>query len=204
MASYEYSIEEDFPNNKVSTAQLQNEIMGVPLLSAVFSSVGTAGDVCSVNFSANLDAAGIGALDNVVANHQGFSIHIKFHESVSLLVSEKDLGSLNWEEIGGVVTDPSFFSLNFTKIFGRVSCMIKTSGIGAELRIMEVQGTSTAMTNPVIAIPDTLGQWQMFSFMSNSPPRAGGAYYVMEGKKGSAVSFQIKNALISLMETEIV
>jgi hypothetical protein len=106
-----------------------------------------------------------------------------------------------WEEIGGAVTTPSFFTPDYANCIGRVTGMICTTGAGAELRVIENSASASNVQVGQFVVPDTGGVWQMFGFMvANQPPAAGTNEYVLQGKLASASALSIKAASVSLLQ----
>jgi hypothetical protein len=73
MATYDYSIYNDFPNHKVAPGRLKQEIEEKPEITVALDvpAITTLADVCSIHFKADLDASQQTALDQVVAAHGG-------------------------------------------------------------------------------------------------------------------------------------
>lgn len=67
--TYQYSVSSDFPAGKVRGDLLQKQIAAEAGIQQAVQHVSTAGDACSVVFSAALDAPGEAALDALVAAH---------------------------------------------------------------------------------------------------------------------------------------
>ena len=202
MASKIYLISEDFPNQKVKPDKLQKEIAADPALQSLIQSINGRGNEVSIDFSGELTTEQEEALDTIVAAHTGTATDIKFHESTTLFSEKKDLLDINeWEDLGGVATDPEFFTPNIASIFGRVGCALKTSGAGAEIRVVEDKfGVITDLTTTPIQLPDTGGLWVPFQFNTDASPNAGGAIYRVEGRRSAATLAEVKYVVISMME----
>jgi len=67
---YTYSISQDFPNGKVSTDRLSQEIRGSAIIEAL-DFINTNGDVCDIYFKAELTSGDEVILDGIVAAHSG-------------------------------------------------------------------------------------------------------------------------------------
>jgi len=70
MATYTYSISQDFPNAKVDPSRLASEIGRSAIVTAL-ASVNTAGNDCNVVFKASLSSGDEAILDGLVAAHSG-------------------------------------------------------------------------------------------------------------------------------------
>lgn len=68
---YTYSISGDFPNQKVNSDRLTQEIADDATITTELDYVETAGDACDIWFVDALAAPEVTALDTVVANHSG-------------------------------------------------------------------------------------------------------------------------------------
>lgn len=68
--AYTYSISADFPNGKVDSARLQQEIRASAIVTAL-AGISTGGDICSILFKAALSAEDETILDGIVATHSG-------------------------------------------------------------------------------------------------------------------------------------
>jgi len=65
-----YSIQNDFPNHKVATDRLEQQINDSAIVTAL-DTINTAGDLCAVIFKAALSVGDLAILDNIVATHNG-------------------------------------------------------------------------------------------------------------------------------------
>jgi hypothetical protein len=67
---YTYSVQTDFPNHKVDSGRLREEILGSAIVTALRDII-TEGDVCTITFKATLSAGDELILDGIVAVHSG-------------------------------------------------------------------------------------------------------------------------------------
>jgi hypothetical protein len=68
--TYTYSIQNDFPNHKISSDRLAQEIQQSAIVVAL-NCINTAGDVCDILFKAELSEGNKTILDGLVAAHSG-------------------------------------------------------------------------------------------------------------------------------------
>lgn len=89
------------------------------------------------------------------------------HATTTLVGLPRDLGPA-WTDLGGVVTNPSFFVPNVAAVIGLVTGNIRTNGLGAKLRVVEdVVGAENILIEQ--PLPDTGGAWQVFQFLTGNP-----------------------------------
>jgi hypothetical protein len=122
-----------------------------------------------------------------------------FHASTKLVESEAALGA-DWTPLGGVVTDPHTFAKNVDKVFASLVGGVRTTGLGAELRMVQIAaGVETVLGT--VALPDTLSSWATFQGYTNIPPSGGLNTYRVEGRSGSASSASVRFISATLLES---
>ena len=90
---YTYSIQNDFPNHKVATDRLAQEIRDSAIVTAL-DYINTAGDDCNIFFKADLSPTDKTILDGIVATHSGIPLPNptpKVQDDGSLVVAQAGL-----------------------------------------------------------------------------------------------------------------
>lgn len=113
-----------------------------------------------------------------------------------------------WQDLGGRVTNiQSLMSLLFhhvdmSRAFGRVPFRIKTSGTGAQLRLVEVDAADvvTSLIATPHAVGDTVGAWQFQKFTTDVQPAVGDRLFRLEGRLNGATSATISHAAVTLLD----
>lgn len=108
----------------------------------------------------------------------------------------------SWQVVGGVVSDVSFFTADVSRALGRVVLGAKTTGTGAQLRVVEeaVDGDGEVDMKPTPhAIPDTSDAWLPEKFSTTVPPRGGDRTYRLEARRNGATTFSLRFASMSLL-----
>lgn len=106
-------------------------------------------------------------------------------------------------EIGlGTVGNPSAVVPNLALVKGSIVGAIRTSGPGAELRLVEVHddGSRLSMNTVPFAVPDTGGAYKSFQFLTDVPPTAGRHQYVLEGHAGALAVALIRWTQVALLK----
>jgi hypothetical protein len=88
LTTYTYSIQNDFPNHKISSDKLTSEI-NTSNISSVLLHINTEGDICEIFFLDSLSQQDETALNNLVAAHDGIFIPVNIME-VKLLDEYRD------------------------------------------------------------------------------------------------------------------
>lgn len=206
MATYTYSIQNDFPNHHVFgsllAVQAQEAIPGVAFV------VNTSGDVCDVVTDVVLTAPQETTLDGVVAAHLGYEITMEMLATANVVGNALAVTSdPTFVDIGGITTNPLFFEPNVNLVFGLMTGQVKTVGTGAELVIDEhFDGQPDSPLNvPPFAVPDTQGEWVTIQFPTNVAPANinQNRVFMLEGRRGGATSFEIRYSSLSLMRTVV-
>jgi len=214
---YNYTISTAFPNQKVYIPSLESQIRAAlpapaPQLDPSAGGIGanvTALDNCDIWFDAALDVAQEASLDAVVAAHTGIGVVATMFgttEIANLPHAITEVGPVDWEAIGGVVTTPSFFNPDMSQLMGRVLGKIRTDGPGAKIKICET--TDLGVKNdisPVLDLPDTGGTWQTFRLDTNQPP-ADSTWneYKLVGQTGGVVTVEFQFTTFSMLQVLIV
>ena len=125
---------------------------------------------------------------------------VRWHASSVLTDAEKSVTetSPSWQELGGSVTTPSFFTPNVSSCKGRVVGQVKTNGTGAKLRLKEGSTTPSGGYD----VPDTSGEWTNMQWFSPDAPTTGTHLYALEGQLpvSGATSMSVKYVAVSLLE----
>lgn len=132
------------------------------------------------------------------------SPRVTFHATSRIVGKEVEItNDETFEGVGGgIVTNPGFFASSLAHTFGRVTCAVKTVGLGAQLKTVEdgLDGSPMDMTSAPFEFPDTEGEWRMFNINTNVPPHTGDHEYGIQLKRGGATSFHIRSAHMTLLE----
>lgn len=208
LTKYEYSISADFPGGAVTLWQLGLEISESSIATALNHFV-QAGDTLEIWFAdaltagekTTLDGDTTGPAGGLLAAH-GAVPRYQFKASAKLFSGVKSVTSdPTFEEVEGVATNIGFFSPDLTKALGQATLLVKTSGTGAELKLVETlpDGSSPVDVSAVFSVPDTAGAWQMVEFSTNVTPRSGGHLYSLHGRLNGATSMDLKAATLLLL-----
>jgi len=126
---------------------------------------------------------------------------VKFHVSTTLIPGEKIVAGLDWADLGVVVTNAGFFSVNAAGLFGRINASVLCVGAGAELRVVErALGGAERAISAVKPVADSAGAWVLLQFSTNQPPSPSECEFVLQGRLGGAVSLLIRGCSMSLLE----
>lgn len=212
--SYEYwkKVKEVFPNDRVCPLVLQAELEADPnVFTEILGVRVKCNDIdindqedCYIKFVEQPGSVEKSYITAVCEIHLGnpFPQLPLFHASSVLTVDTKLITAVdpNWEEVGGSVTSPGFFSQNLAACRGRIVGMYQTNGEGARLRISE-DGSPAGY----FELPDTEGEWEKMQWFSTEAPSAGPCFYELDGRlpqpgAGKATEAQIKYVAVSLLE----
>ena len=204
MTTYEYVIASAVPAGKVYVGALSNAIEASSSITKALLSVTVDSGKCYVAFAEALDAAEKTALDALVAAHPGYGFAVKYHTSSTILPTEAEVAAdADWDLIGEVFTNPEFFlGPNLAGGKGRVVCQVKSVGSGAQLRLVESNGTDVIVAT--YDVPDSSGAWVAAKFFTTVASRSGDQRYRLEGRRNGATSLAVRAASISLLEFIVV
>ena len=172
---YLYTISTEFPNAKVYIPSLTSEIEASAIVTALQDiNVKVTGlDNCDIWFVDALSAGDETILDGLVAAHTGIGIVASMMGTTEVANRPFEILEVGpaWEDIGGVVTTPSFFDPDMTQLMGRILGKYKSNGVGAKVKIVETTdvGVSTDVS-PELDLPNTGGTWQTFRLDTDTPP----------------------------------
>lgn len=111
--------------------------------------------------------------------------------------------SPNWGFVGSTVGRAGFLISDLTRAIAHVTMAIKTTGTGAELRLVEATPTSD-VTCKEVTLPDTSGAWSVHEFSTipgvDPVPRDEIAEYRLEGQVDGSSTLEIRSADLSLIE----
>lgn len=207
---YTYAIATDFSSG-VDIDSLEAEIAASSITTAL-DRIDSDGTNCDIWFASALLTAEKTTLDNDVSPPTGGSIigdhagtaptEIVFHAASKLVEGEVVITQdATWQLLGGVITQPAFFTSNLAAVIGRVSAGVKTSGTTIQLKVTEDDGTTEAdlVTAPQ-TIPDTAGAWQNHNFSTDVAPRIGNNTYCLWGRLNGSASASVRFVSMSLLE----
>jgi hypothetical protein len=204
--AYTYGLT-DFPNDTVDETRLKAEVEADPAIATELLSIGAwipdpveepgAPATCVVVFAAELASAEKTALDALVAAHSAAPVTCPIFRASSTLVElEKEIVAVGgFEVLAGVVTTPDFFSKNLAALVSRIVGEYRAVGTGAELRVVEDDGTVLGTFSLVPAADWTKMQWY-----TSTAPSAGTHHYTLEGRLNTATSAKVRFVSMSLLE----
>ena len=122
-----------------------------------------------------------------------------FHAATTVTSDEVLITTLDWMDLGGVVTTPDFFCDDLARLFGRVIGEYRAVGTGAQLRIVE---DGVRVMSPEGDLPDTAAAWVLTpGLMTDQPSLAGKHTYTLQGRLNGAISASIRFTSMSLIES---
>jgi hypothetical protein len=183
-----------------SQSKLEGEIRGSGLPAAL-AYIDVADSVISLHFLASLSESDQTTLDAIVAAHKGLTPLTVFRGSITIQDGEVVVADVtDWQEIGAKPAAPFSIVPDVSLIQGRCVAIVKTTGAGSKLRIVEKVGGTDYVQSAEYAVPNTGGTWVPIAFASNADPHNGLNVYRVEGKVGAAETFSIKGVLLTLLE----
>jgi hypothetical protein len=215
---YKYSIADDLPgaDDCVDLDKLKSEIE-ISSISTSLSCLGRGGDDLYVEFDAELSSADKEILDgssgasenspaaagSVLGDHNGEAYGVRewylASKMVNLPIAITE--TTNWQLIGGVCTDPSFFTGGVTNIVGRLFGAAKVDGTGLEVKVTEDNLTSEVdLLDSPLEIPDSSNEWATFKTITTVETRSSDNIYRLYARKGSATSAEIAFTSITMLE----
>lgn len=198
--NYQYEITSSFPNGKVDPPRLTKEIKASVIVPALLA-ISTTEGLCIIGFADALSTDEKAVLDGVVAAHSGSRLgRLVFH--VSSLVVSKEIEvteTSGWQTCGGAASNVDFFSINVPSTFGRVVGMVKTSGSGAEARVVELRQDGTSAIMATYELPNTNGAWKVFRF-STGAPAGGENSYALEARRNAVEQTFLRFTSLALLE----
>lgn len=205
--SVEYSYPASaFPNDCFNEDRLKLEVSSDQAITTTLDYVRSSENVETHTFTAYLGFAGElseaeqSALDVVVAAHSGEPVPTYlFHASSTLCEGEREIPDSAWTILGGVVTTPSFFVTDLSKILARVVGSFKTVGAGVELQVCE---DGVPMGSPQV-LDDSSGAWRTMQWYISGTPLEGTHEYTLEGRLVSATSASVRFVSMSLLEVVV-
>lgn len=193
MASYVYAPFEDL------VATIQANLQGVAVQAIGYTTEGE----LRVVVDKDLDPYQKAVLDQLLADRSmaPSPTTVVFHGSRGLVDLPVEITSSDdWQVIGGLVTNASFFVEDLVRAMGRVTGSFQASGVGAEIRVVEDDGKGDEQILGLWQIDDTGGAWAMLNFNTTTPPRPGDMTYRFEGRLNGAASASTRFVTISLLE----
>jgi len=197
MSDYTYDLT-DFANDVVCEDKLTLEIAGSSIATELtsMSSDEEAGE-CVLTFVSALSGADETMLDAIVAAHDAIMSCYRFHAASTLVQGEIAITETSeWQVLGGVVTTPSFFCRDVTKLLARIIGSKKSDGDGLEIRVMENGSTVLASAS----FDSTSDVWTQVKFYSSTSPGVGTSEYTLQARLNSATSGSVRFFSMSLLE----
>jgi hypothetical protein len=206
ITKYQYPIA-DTANNKVFIPQLTYEVDNDAAIVVDVDHVDSnvAPIMLDIYMAEALTAPQEAALDAAVAAHQGYGINANMMGTLTLVSLERSIvEDATWEVVEGVVTTPSFFDPDMTKIISRI--IGEHKGDGGQLCLTEdMDGVEEEKIVPAYDFPDTAGSWERFKVDSNVPPRDGlRNIYKTCARLNGAANLELRYATISMIVVKVV
>lgn len=194
---------ESNPNSDSLTNEIDDSDIATSL-----SYIDVTGDDVDIWFVDALSAGDQTILGTVVAAHTGVPPN-----RVILIESNQLVGDATsitedqtWQEVGGqptniddLLTASGFLTSDKQYSIGRITCEIKVSGTGAELKIVECAASETDMMSSAEAVADTSEDWVIKKFITNVTPSLGDACYCLRGRLNGATSMEIRRAALTML-----
>ena len=197
MADYTYDLT-DFANDAVCEDKLTAEIAGSSIATSLveLATDEEAGE-CVLTFEESLSSGDETTLNGIVAAHDGVHVCYRFHAASTLVQGEVAVTETSeWQTLGGVVTTPSFFCRDVSKLLARIIGSIKSDGNGLEIRVMENGSTVLASQS----FDSTSDVWTQVKFYSSTSPGSGTSEYTLQARLNSATSGSVRFFSMSLLE----
>ena len=110
-------------------------------------------------------------------------------------------GTTDWEDVGGITTNPLFFDTDSDMVFGLVTGSYMTDGSGAQLTLSEEFDGEDAhqLRDPALDLDNTDGAWVTFQFATNVhiDTRNLNRAFMLRAKKNSVATMYIRFTLFS-------
>lgn len=201
--SYMFDVAADISSGRVDSGILSEEIGASTINSAALIRVDTDWEgsppirLAKVWFDGVLSAEDEAELQSIVSTHNPPTATLRFHATSKLVNGDTVITAVDpeWQEVGGTVTSPDFFTKCLQNCLGRVVGQYKTQGAGAKLRLCQ---DATEVGN--FDLPDSQGEWALMQWSTYGPPEAGAHAYVLCGQKNGADSCEVRYASVSLLE----
>jgi len=129
----------------------------------------------------------------------GSKTRLSFLASSKLVADEAPITSTDWEDLGGVSTDLSFFCSDMTCLRGQALGNAKASGRGAELRIIERSRSGETVLSAPFSIAES-PSFQPFEIGTNAAPATGQNTYVLQGRLGGASLASVQYVTLATFE----
>jgi hypothetical protein len=201
MTAYIYSIASDFTGLPAEAEPCLDKLT-LQIVGAGFSvgldHIDRDSENVTFDFESALSAGEQTTLAGIVSGHDGGLVNTVYHASSTLVTDEKAITEVSaWQELGGIMTNPSYFIPDMDRALGRVVGMVKVDGTGVELRLTE----DGSQIGSVKALDDASGAWAKLTWTTAGGVLGGDRHYVLEGRLGDAANTaSIKHAALSLLE----
>lgn len=166
-----------------------------------YSGLAQDSDALTICYTRNLSTEEREVVTDLVWDHDGIpspeATSLAMSTLVSLPISIMDS---EWVELGGVITNPSFFESQLALLIGRITGEVLTDG-EMEFRLVEVLPESRDVKNSVPWLRGaTGGLWQSVQFSSDVPAHVGEHPFVLEGRLNSGTLGQIRFVSLVLLK----
>lgn len=194
-----YSLENDLLSG-INITKLTKELQdnNIPLLSITIND-----DNVDIELNDIISSALHDEITSIVTSHDGQpSLKTKFHASSHILSGEVEITSdLEWQEIAGVYSNPSYFISDLNTVLSRVTGSIKHDGGSVEVRLVEVSQNGTkVMSAPIELGENAVSDFHPFTLQNIIPPSEGESMYIIEARLNGSNSASLKYMAITLME----
>lgn len=185
---YIYSINDDIISQQYDYFSFINTVISVVNAQGVgFQGVKKNGDEIKIFTNQTLNDKA--ALDAAVANHNP-TLEFFVPVAMTLFNEEKQITSINnYQRIGGVVGQPSFYKLNNPIIHLKYSydVNINLGDNNVEIRLLETDDSNTNVIGE-IELTDTSGVWKIGSHDFGNYSLLGNVEFILEGRLNGALN----------------
>jgi hypothetical protein len=200
---YSYLITSAFPNQKVNSDSLRDEIEASAILTALDAININPEDesgYCAIWFVDALSGGDETLLNGIVAAHQGEPpVTVQFQAPSKLIMDSKVVTEdQTWETMGGTVTNLQAFMPDVTKAWGRLVGQCLVVGTGAQLRV--IRDSDDAVCGGPFSVADSAGAWAFLNDWVNQNQPEGYDCYLLQARLNGATSMEMRYFTVSLFQ----
>lgn len=140
------------------------------------------------------------ALDSVIDAHDGVDMRPDAVRALLTAVcAEVDITSTSWTTLGGVRVDPDAFVNDIANV--KINAVGEADSQGnIHVRLVKGADGSESVISDDVTLPDTFGDFEGFSFLSNVTLVGGTETYKIQGKRQGAGDGKVRYALMCFVE----